>query len=219
MQMITEEDFNKSDINLNKDEEYLRLSTIYRFLLNEYIKELKIGEYENKVSDSNLNFIPILDSKKDFYQYYDNSNLKYYYVRNNIYLERLTEEELKYLSNKQDFIYNDNDRKFVSDTFKKVIKEEVKNLNEPFETSFGPASSTYFAQNNALVIGFRYDKFNDNGMNDDEFEQHYENQCRFYYNLNEQLESELGKVLNMPVSVIEYNDNAVKMLNKKERVL
>ena len=90
--MITKENFTTSvsefDINKLPDTEvqnYLNLSTLYRLLLNEYIKQLGLENYENTIKNSELKFIPINASKQDFYQYYNNSNLAYYYIRNNIY--------------------------------------------------------------------------------------------------------------------------------------
>ena len=89
--IITKENFATSisefDINKLPDTEvqnYLNLSTLYRLLLNEYIKQLGLENYENTIKNSELKFIPINASKQDFYQYYNNSNLAYYYIRNNI---------------------------------------------------------------------------------------------------------------------------------------
>ncbi len=218
--MITKENFTTSvsefDINKLPDTEvqnYLNLSTLYRSLLNEYIKQLGLENYENEIKNSELNFIPVNPSDQDFYQYYNNSNLDYYYVRNNIYIERLTESEKEYLQQKlntHDYSLNKQDIDFVSQTLNKVIKEVHYNTSEPFEVNFGPLSTSFFAPNNALVIGFRYDMFNDNGMDDDTFVDNYEKQRELRLNLNDQLEIQLQNRLQIPIKVIEYDENSIK---------
>ena len=226
--MITKENFTTSvsefDINKLPDTEvqnYLNLSTLYRALLNEYIKQLGLENYENVIKNSELNFIPVNSSDQDFYQYYNNSNLEYYYIRNNIYIDRLSEDEKKYLQNKlntHDYSLNDQDINFVSQTLSKVIKEIHDNTPEPFEVNFGPLSTSFFAPNDALVIGFRYDMFNDNGMDEDVFAENYERQREFCLNLNEQLESQLQNKLAIPIKVIEYDEHSIKK-NKSYDIL
>ena len=205
--------FNIDSLNENELEEYLNLSTLYRKLLNEYIKLLGLQKYDELLKNSNLNFIKIDEQEQDFYQYYNNSNLTYYYIRNNIYLNRLTLEEKNFLKNKlnnQDYTMDNETITFINNTFKKVIKEIHNNVNEPFDTNFGPTSSSFFARNDALVIGFRYDEFNDVGMDDETFDINYENQQKYYKSLNKQLENELKNKLQIPVTVIEYDENSIK---------
>lgn len=218
--IITKEDFATSisefDINKLPDTEvqnYLNLSTLYRLLLNEYIKQLGLENYENTIKNSELKFIPINASKQDFYQYYNNSNLAYYYIRNNIYINRLNGTEKEYLQkklNSHDYSLNNQDINFISQTLCKVIKEVHDNTSEPFDVNFGPLSTNFFAPNNALVIGFRYDMFNDNGMDEDTFVDNYEKQREFCLSLNEQLEIEIQNRLQIPVKVIEYDENSIK---------
>ena len=218
--IITKENFATSisefDINKLPDTEvqnYLNLSTLYRLLLNEYIKQLGLENYENTIKNSELKFIPINASKQDFYQYYNNSNLAYYYIRNNIYINRLNEKEKEYLQkklNSHDYSLNNQDINFISQTLCKVIKEVHDNTSEPFDVNFGPLSTNFFAPNNALVIGFRYDMFNDNGMDEDTFVDNYEKKREFCLSLNEQLEIEIQNRLQIPVKVIEYDENSIK---------
>ena len=218
--IITKENFITSvlefDINKLPDTEvqnYLNLSTLYRSLLNEYIKQLGLENYENAIKNSELNFIPVNSLDQDFYQYYNNSNLDYYYIRNNIYIDRLTEKEKEYLQNKlnaHDYSLGDQDINFVSQTLSKVIKEVHETTPEPFEVNFGPLSTDFFAQNDALVIGFRYDSFNDNGIDEDAFADNYEKQREFCLSLNKQLEIQLQNRLQIPVKVIEYDENSIK---------
>lgn len=226
LKKITKDNFLTSistfDISTLSDKDidrYLDLSTLYRMLLNEYVKQIGLNKYEELIQNSELNFIPINDSQQDFYQYYNNSDLEYYYVRNNIYLEALNDEEKAYLERKlqqQDFSVSNQDLQFIANTFKKVISEHHPNMEEPFNTNYGPTSSPYFAQNNALVIGFRYDMFNIGDMEEEKFVENLERQEEYYYVLNEHIQDELKQKLDIPVSVIEYNENSIKKLKKNE---
>lgn len=218
--IITKENFQTSvsnfeieKLNETATQEYLSLSTLYRTLLNEYIKTICINDFDEAIKNSGLNFIPIEDENQDFYQYYNNSGLTYYYVRNNIYLERLTEEETKFLKSKlssQDLSLTKEDMNFISQTFSKVIKEIHDGVEEPFDTNYGPTSTGYFAPSNALVIGFRYDRFKNNGMDEDRFFENLMKQKSYSLNLNSQLQEILQSQLQLPVKVIEYNENSVK---------
>lgn len=219
MKVITEDDFNTTISNfdlsqLEEKEMYLNLSTLYRFLINKYFDKV-IKKYDDMIFSSNLNFSPVKDNEKDFYQYYTNNNLKYYYIRNNIYLNALSESEINYLNNKwnnNDFEFTEEDSKFIENTFNKVIKEDY-GIDEPFDIAYGPDTSYYNKLNNSLVIGFRYDAFNDS-HNDDL----YDKQQYLCTNVNNKLEKKLNSLTNIPVSVLEYNKYSVDKL-KKERVL
>ena len=221
---MTKEDFLTSkpsfDISKMQEEEiqkYLKLSGLYRALLNKYLKQKCLENYENIIKESGLNFIPVAEQDQDFYQYYNNCGLTYYYVRNNIYIERLPKEEIQYLQDKldkQDISFNPEDTKFIKKTFSKVIKEDLTDIKEPFEINFGPASTAFFARNDALVIGFRYNQFSDE-INEEEFGEVYDKQRDFSLMLNQKLEKELKKVLALPVKVIEYDVFSVKSISNK----
>lgn len=91
------------------------------------------------------------------------------------------------------------------DSLKSSIIEALEN-----DKNVGPTSSSFFARNDALVIGFRYDEFNDEGMDDETFDINYENQQKYYKSLNKQLENELKNKLQIPVTIIEYDENSIK---------
>ena len=47
-------------------------------------------------------------------------------------------------------------------------------------------------------------------MDDETFDINYENQQKYYKSLNKQLENELKNKLQIPVTVIEYDENSIK---------
>ena len=196
---------------------YLILNGLYRSLLNQYLKQLVLGNYDKILSSSDLSFVPVATEEQDFYQYYSNNDLKYYYVRNNIFVERLSDEELNYLKSRiitNNFTLQSEDVTFVRNTFSKVIKEEDID-GKAYVTNFGPDSSTFHAQSNSLVIGFRYDEFNLNDMTEEKWAQNNNKQREFLWNFNNQLEMDLKQKLNIPVSVIEYDEYSIKNLEIK----
>ena len=93
--------FDKFDITeIDKDVKfyYLSLYTSYMKSFTEYlIKNTNIKKYDDELLSSNLKFYPVLYNNKDVYQKLNQNLLKYFYIRNNIYITRLSKEELKFL--------------------------------------------------------------------------------------------------------------------------
>ncbi len=221
MNIITESDYLNIMPNSNQDyfqklgsnrETYLKLSSLYRSLLNQYLKIKVLGKYDNILVNSNLNFLPLPIVEQDIYQFYNNADMKYYYVRNNIYIEYLNTTELKYLTNKflsKNTSLTEEDAKFIETTFAKVIQERLLQSAENYNVFYGPNSLNYSGSHKSLVIGVRYDEFNQNDMTDEKWEENYDKQQDLLINLNTQLEKELQNMFGMPVKVIEYFDGGI----------
>ena len=80
-------------------ENYLRLYEIYSNLLIQYfIKYYNLKEFDDVLSKDKRNFEKVSTYDMDIYQYLSSEYLNYIYLRNNIYIERLSNEELLYLS-------------------------------------------------------------------------------------------------------------------------
>ena len=68
---------------------------MYRFLIQRYILEkTKLDRIDKRMKEYKIPFIPYPSEKKDEYQAHDFMNLQYIYMRNDIHMERLTEEQL-----------------------------------------------------------------------------------------------------------------------------
>lgn len=108
---------------INKDE------LLYKKLFLDYIiKKLKLNEYDEKLNKSDLNYISISLEDKDNYQKNNSRNLKYFYIRNNMYIERLTQEDIKFIQNKRknsEELLDEEWIKFIESTYPKIIKEET----------------------------------------------------------------------------------------------
>lgn len=224
MVIINDDDFETrfpcgNDKLINKmDEEnkdtYLSLYMKYSELFNKYIiDKLDLDEYDKKLENSNLEFTPVTEQNMDIYQYLSHDMLKYLYIRNNYYVERLTKTEKEFLLEKifNSDEKNDNEtRDFIENTYEKVIYEDVSRDNQVFNINFGPESETFLAPNNALVIGIRYDEFNTNGMTDKEWDCNYNKQLEELFGMMNNIELVANSKLNIPVRVIQYNEFSIK---------
>ncbi len=223
---MTFNDFNKNDLcaifpntgikidTLSADEqkEYMLLNNAYRRLLSAYlIDKLNLKEYDDTFSNSDLCFVPNDAKKMDCYQWFASNELKYFYCRNNIYIERLSDENKEFLRNTittGDYSINDEKASFIKESFPNIIKERVyidKNgkVKKVF-TLFGPNSRNYMAPHDSIVIGFNYDEFAENGLNDDEWYERHLKQCKFMCDeLNKMMHS-LNKESKLPIYVLKY---------------
>ena len=166
-------------------------------------------EYENIISKSNLQIQPIEEENMDLYQYLSSDILKYFYIRNNIFLERLSNEQIKYLYHlytNNSFVLNEESEKFIKDTFIKTILEKLNTQN--YFTNYGPDNSKFYKQTNSLIIGVRY------SMNKDIFFK----QEQLIDNLIMILESDAKRAHknSVPLSVLKYNNYCIKKITRKK---
>ena len=136
-----------SDDNRLNEEAFLELQFKYRkgisLYLSQFINFKKIDEEIEKIG------IPIIeDSEYNFYHRNSFFGSKYLYLRNNIHLERLSDEELEKL--KEDGF---NELNFYKDTYEKVMYEEGD------LTSYGiNPTDDNTKKSKALIFEFAYDQ-------------------------------------------------------------
>mgnify|MGYP004665841841 CR=1 FL=1 len=139
-------------------ENYLRLYEVYNNLLIQYlIKYYNLKEFDDVLSKDKRNFEKVNTNDMDIYQYLSSEYLNYIYLRNNIYIERLSDEELLYLSKITDHSLNKENEEFIKNTYLKVITESN---NNNATTMFGPDNLKFIKRSNWIVFGIRYNRFN-----------------------------------------------------------
>ena len=226
---VTENDINtlwrnkdrKIIINMETDQkaQYMSLYNVYRLLFTDYIiNKLNIKNYDKKIEESKLNFTAVSEENMDIYQYYSKDELKYFYLRNNIYINSLSDEEKEFLNKKvndNNIKLDDETTKFIEDTFVKAIYEGEKEENKVYSTLYGPDSKNYMAPNNALVIGMRYNEFDSNGLNDEEWKDLYIKKSRFLNNFIKEMENDINNNFGTKVCIIKYNDYSIIQLERK----
>ena len=101
--------------------------------------------------------------------------------------------------------------KFINNTFKKLIFENVDEKNTPnIDLNFGPSSSySFYASNDSLVIGERFYPYVKD-LSTDELREKYMDRQMYIRSYLENVQSNLSNELNMKVSVIEYDENSIK---------
>lgn len=206
---------NNKDVlnNLNSEEKdiYLKLYSTYSCLLTQYLmNKLTLKECDNVLSNYKIDFPTVSERNMDIYQYLSSNFLKYFYIRNNIYLERLSQEDKQYLNNiytNEDFELTKEKENYIERTYLNIITEEQNATNHYI--NYGPDSSEYYKPSNAIIIGVRFDEYF-NSMAEDWPQKHLE-QLEIINDLIEIIEK-TAKKLNLPVKVcvINYNDFSIK---------
>lgn len=200
-------------LNEEEKKEYLELYQKYHKLVLKYlIRKFDLLNYDKSLINNENKFIKVRKEDMDLYQYLCSDYLSYFYLRNNFYIERLTDEELEYLKNVGT---NENVNEFIIRTLKKVITE-VPDRKVKF--CFGGDSLEFFKPNGSILIGVRYDEFSNKIPND-------ENWLDTYTNTKGELEFLLGgfryanRGLNdMPIEVVSYNEYSIVKINQKKTI-
>lgn len=202
-------------LNEKEMERYILIYNVYRNLFTKFIcNKLELKKYDDKIKESALNFIENKKETMDMYQLFSSDILKYFYIRNNIYIEQLNEEEMKFFlekSNDSNLKFDEETNKMINSTWEKVIFEDALKNEKKCIVSFGPDNSRFFAQNNSLVIGFRYDKFAKTDLNDEEWKKLYFEQLKYVNMVINEMEENLKNIISVPIRVIEYNEFCIKM--------
>ncbi len=137
-------------------DEYVILYNKYRKMFTQFIiNKINLKMWDEQIAQQ-IHIKPLDKAQMDIYQYCSSDELKYIYIRNNIYIEKLTKGEIEYLKNvdhtKEELTQEE--QKFIKKTFPKVIAE-IEGEGE-FRVNFGNENAGFFATENVVVIGIRY---------------------------------------------------------------
>ena len=207
--------------NLDDKESYLDDYSLYNDLLTKYlIKNTSIKKFDDDIKNYKefvFDYEPVPENGQDLYQYLCNDKLSFFYVRNNMYIERLNNEELNKLhSFKEISEYNDEVNSFIESTFRKVIREESEREMGTFYVNFGPTTKRdFFALNNSLVIGARFYEYVSALDTNEQIDAYYK-RMDYFEDKYKELESILDDELNSYVKVIEYSEVSIKELPETE---
>lgn len=197
-----------SDDGKTFNEKYFYIQAAYKYAFCIYLKSnLGLGDYDEQLSTSQLKFIETKEGNKTFYQKNDPSNMKFIFLRNNIYVEKLSEEDIKTIENA---LLNSNkiDKdilNIVRNTYKDVISS-TREVEDYAEAEIIFEATTLFtrkAPNTALVLGVSDSyRWNDEGyLVDTENERMKEEYIRQLTNI---ISEEFSNKLKMPVVFFIY---------------
>lgn len=193
-----------------KEYYYLLYSYYNQMFIKFLIKNTNIKNVDESIEKSSLKFGIINEEEKDFYQTLS-IDFKYLYLRNNLYLYRLTEEENNFLKK---CLLNDKDdldkeiEEFIKLTFRKVIYEDVQS-NENINVNFGPRESNRFAPKDSLVLGVRYNS-KENGLDGKEWYENYKRQQEFLNTALVDLSKNISDNLKCNCRIFEYDEYSIK---------
>lgn len=203
-----------NDMDNNMKETYLEIYSIYRKLFSEYIiDKLQIKNYDFELTNSNLNFVKVIEKDMDIYQNFNNEILNYFYIRNNLYIERLTPSERKILYTKflsGDYSLDENTKVIIENSYKRIIFEDIHKDGSNCYINMGPDNSDYYVPNQSIVIGFRYDEFNLNNLSDEQWDNLHDKQLLYLSEFLLKMSKEISSKVNIPIQVIKYNEYSVK---------
>lgn len=205
LEMEKKEFIEDNDLN----EKFSKAYKKYYTFLEQYIdKIINISKYDNLIAfhDSKLECV----KKDDMDIYQSLSSFKYFYLRNTLYIENLTEQELELLISKE--AYDEEVQALISSTYKKIITTSLSNEN--ININYGPMeSAAFYAPANALVLGFRYDPEFDGELakkDDDAWYDNYQEQQFFVMTTLHNLEEETKEKLEVLIRVIKYDEFSIK---------
>lgn len=216
MEKITKENIEKEypnnlrNNNLIKkrglENKYFDLLNKYNKFLTSFLKEkLPLEQIDENMGKSELDFVRIEENDMDFYQITSTIELNYIYLRNNIYIEKLNDDDIKYLEKKKE--YDEEVSTFINRTFKNVINP----YNDSKMTFYGPENRNFMCDSDELVLGIRYDEFNTK-LEDEEFKENFLKKQEIISQLTLVLGIVALQELNCNINVIQYNE--ISIMNK-----
>ena len=189
------------------NEKYFNVYTKYRCGLENYlIKLFNIKKYDDMLFESEYYFVPLKNEQKDFYQKSSSGNLKYIYLRNNIYIERLSTGDLNRI------VYLDLNRhydklvleKIIEKTYMLVISEYINGNNLCSLSSVNDLSM--MVKNKEFVFGVRYNEFEKNNLNNDDWMNCFINQHKYLDVVLKKATNDIYNKTQMHINFIVYND-------------
>ena len=203
-----------NELSEQEKTEYLELyQKYYKLILKYFIKKFKLAEYDKSLKNNEDKFVMVKKEDMDIYQYLSSDDLNYFYLRNNFYIEHLTQGERNYLKRLN---VNGVEDAFIIKTLKRVITEIPNAQDKKISLCFGGDSLDFYKLNGSIIFGVRYDEFTDKIPND-------ENWLSTYAKIKDELDFILdgfkyaNKSLNdMLVDVVNYNDYTVIKMSQLE---
>lgn len=174
----------------------------YREGLKQYlVKELDLKEYDFMLEESEMNYIPNDEECKSDAQKTGDLGLKYLYLRNELYLERLSETDIETL--KAEMKKNGNDiseeaMSVIEATYANVItpKEVITEEDKKILTYYDSAIAPEFVTMDSLVLKIgTMGEFDGNGnyVNREHETEKRERLTQFAENMEMALEGSLGE--------------------------
>ena len=186
----------------------------YKIILEKYLMSLlSLKKYDEMLKESELRFIKLSNDDIDYYQLFSTMKLDYLYLRNNLYIEKLSVEDINKVCKLSDYdLVNPGEDLF------KLVERTFLNIINPGNSSsakhmvcYGIDSDEYWFESDQLVFGLRYNMyFHDNGVSDEQWYKNYLSQMKFLHNLIFRMKTECSKIIGKPVNFVLYDEVAIR---------
>lgn len=197
-------------------ERYYTVVKNYKVLLDKYLlNKLPLKEMDDRIVNSGLSFVPIESEKMDFYQKFSTMKLKYIYLRNFLYVHKLSNEDIDTIVNLSVNQLRKPSAKLmelIGSTYTDVIdaKPFGEDISVNYKKCYGIDDNDYWINSDELVIGVRYDEFADNGLGEgDEWVDNYNKQLDLLGELMIGMNKTCSDILGINVNFLYYDDATV----------
>lgn len=188
---------------------YFNLTNKYKRLLEcSLIKCLPLEQIDSNMEKSDLGFVPVETPAMDFYQATSGMGLNYIYLRNNIYIEKLSEKDLVLLESLNS---EEDEEQFVKRTLKDVIYPYTVEKQVLF---YGPENRNYLVDSASIIIGIRHNEF-DVGLENEAFKENFLKKQEIISQLSLVISVIGMKQFDIPVLMIQYNEFSAPVLRSE----
>ena len=184
------------------DKNYLEVQAAYLSLLNHYLCEkVKLDRYQEVLDKSVYKFV---ENEETVYSKAGAFGRKNIFIRNNVYVERLSKEDLDILQegmNNGEVNVTDELLAMIERTMENIISVRYEDSDKVFEAIYDMGVfQTNMAPSNALVFTISYDfEYDENGnIIDNEKE---DKKAELVEELHKKMSDKMSKELGIPVSV------------------
>ncbi len=189
------------------DSLYQQVYALYQKGLDAFLlQNTSLRKYEEKLTNSPLDFGVMPQEKRNSFHKNSYLGLDYFYVRNFLFIEKLSLEDLNVLIEKvsqNNEVIDERILEIVKRTFKDVIVDNYRDgvYKEHTTTCYGHFIPSNIVPSSHLVIALQYGKNNKTYERDD-FYRNQQAKDQFLKELVEEMKKELESILNIEVTVL-----------------
>ena len=189
---------------------YLKIQSLYLKVLEKYLEsKIDLKKYDDIINNSELDFGEIPEKYKRPFHKISYLNLNHIYIRNFLFIEKLSNEALNIFINKisaNDFSIDDNLLMIVVNTYKEIIKNNyaMDKYQEKVTTVYDSFVPENVLDSNQLVITIQTGIPNNN-LTGDEFVENRHKQSKLLEEISNSLVEDIKNNLGIDSKILIRN--------------
>lgn len=202
-------------------ERFYTLYKNYQLLLEKFfLRELPLAEYDDRFFHSGLHFTAVKPEDMDIYQSLSGMNLRYFFLRNILHVEKLSDEDIQMIVSmdaKELYDPSEETMNFIRKTYQWVLCINRDGDDTTYMVCYGTDRDYFWHDSRELIFGFRYDEYADNGLgqNEEWLENHFAQYTMTSITFGE-LQNVCSETLAMKVHFLKYDEVSVMRSMFKE---